>query len=410
MIIYTFLLPATPLERGCDSDLATGRGTITSVIPLNPVPMESIASSLSQVLMPLADALGLPVVVPTLVALLTLGLVGHALIAYAVGRLHTAAARSDTPWDNVLADAVLRPSEWAMWLAIIYLSLGLFEGADQLRMLLRQAADTALILLLAWTAQRALAGVESELLSDRRGPRRSDDKATIRATVRLARIALWIVVALMILQSLGVSVSGLLAFGGIGGIAVGFAARDLLANFLGGLSIFLDRPFTVGDWIRSPDREIEGTVEDIGWRMTRIRTFDQRPLYVPNSIFASVALENPSRMNNRRIYETIGIRYDDAASMAAIVSAVRTMLEEHEAIDLERTLIVNLVNFGPSSLDFFIYAFTKTTDWVTYHQIKQDVLLKILDIVAVHQAEVAFPTRTVLLGGTSAEEGAVEAS
>ena len=410
MIIYTFLLPATPLERGCDSDLATGRGTITAVISLNPVPMESIASSLSQVLMPLADALGLPVVVPTLVALLTLGLVGHALIAYAVGRLHTAAARSDTPWDNVLADAVLRPSEWAMWLAIIYLSLGLFEGADQLRMLLRQAADTALILLLAWTAQRALAGVESELLSDRRGPRRSDDKATIRATVRLARIALWIVVALMILQSLGVSVSGLLAFGGIGGIAVGFAARDLLANFLGGLSIFLDRPFTVGDWIRSPDREIEGTVEDIGWRMTRIRTFDQRPLYVPNSIFASVALENPSRMNNRRIYETIGIRYDDAASMAAIVSAVRTMLEEHEAIDLERTLIVNLVNFGPSSLDFFIYAFTKTTDWVTYHQIKQDVLLKILDIVAVHQAEVAFPTRTVLLGGTSAEEGAVEAS
>lgn len=407
MIIYTFLLPATPLERGCDSDLATGQGTITSVIPLNPVPMESIASSLSQVLMPLADALSLPVVVPTLMALLTLGLVGHALIAYAVGRLHTAAARSDTPWDNVLADAVLRPSEWAMWLAIIYLSLGLFEGADQLRMLLRQAADTALILLLAWTAQRALAGVESELLSDHRGPRRSDDKATIRATVRLARIALWIVVALMILQSLGVSVSGLLAFGGIGGIAVGFAARDLLANFLGGLSIFLDRPFTVGDWIRSPDREIEGTVEDIGWRMTRIRTFDQRPLYVPNSIFASVALENPSRMNNRRIYETIGIRYDDAASMAAIVSAVRTMLEEHEAIDLDRTLIVNLVNFGPSSLDFFIYAFTKTTDWVTYHQIKQDVLLKILDIVAVHHAEVAFPTRTVLLGGTSAEEGAV---
>ena len=407
MIIYTFLLPATPLERGCDSDLATGRGTITAVISLNPVPMESIASSLSQVLMPLADTLGLPVVVPTLVALLTLGLVGHALIAFAVGRLHTAAARSDTPWDNVLADAVLRPSEWAMWLAITYLSLGLFEGADQLRMLLRQAADTALILLLAWTAQRALAGVESELLSDRRGPRRSDDKATIRATVRLARIALWIVVALMILQSLGVSVSGLLAFGGIGGIAVGFAARDLLANFLGGLSIFLDRPFTVGDWIRSPDREIEGTVEDIGWRMTRIRTFDQRPLYVPNSIFASVALENPSRMNNRRIYETIGIRYDDAASMAAIVSAVRTMLEEHEAIDLERTLIVNLVNFGPSSLDFFVYAFTKTTDWVTYHQIKQDVLLKILDIVAVHHAEVAFPTRTVLLGGTSAEEGAV---
>ena len=125
----------------------------------------------------------------------------------------------------------------------------------------------------------------------------------------------------MILQSLGVSVSGLLAFGGIGGIAVGFAARDLLANFLGGLSIYLDRPFTVGDWIRSPDREIEGTVEEIGWRMTRIRTFDQRPLYVPNSIFASVALENPSRMNNRRIYETLGIRYEDAACICLLYTS-----------------------------------------------------------------------------------------
>ena len=82
----------------------------------------------------------------------------------------------------------------------------------------------------------------------------------------------------------------------MGGIAVGFAARDLLANFLGGLSIFMDRPFAVGDWIRSPDREIEGTVEDVGWRVTRIRTFDQRPLYVPNSVFSTVALENPSRL------------------------------------------------------------------------------------------------------------------
>ena len=360
-------------------------------------PMESIAFSFSKALTPLAVNLGVPVIVPTLLVLALVGLLGHALIAFAVARLQKAAEQSETPWDNVLAEAILKPSEWAMWLAIVYLSLGLFEGAESLRTLLRQAADTGLILLLAWTAQRTLAGVEKELLAEHRGPRRSDDRATIRATIRLARITLWILMSLMILQSLGVSVSGLLAFGGIGGIAVGFAARDLLANFLGGLSIFLDRPFTVGDWIRSPDREIEGTVEDIGWRMTRIRTFDQRPLYVPNSIFASVALENPSRMNNRRIYETVGIRYDDANCMASIVAGVKAMLETHEAIDLDRTLIVNFVSYGPSSLDFFVYAFTKTTDWVTYHDVKQDVLLKILDIIDAHDAEVAFPTRTLLV-------------
>jgi MscS family membrane protein len=200
---------------------------------------------------------------------------------------------------------------------------------------------------------------------------------------------------LMVLQSQGVSVSGLLAFGGVGGIAVGFAAKDLLANFLGGLSIYLDRPFAVGDWIRSPDRQIEGTVEDIGLRMTRIRTFDQRPLYVPNSTFSSVSLENPSRMTNRRIYETIGVRYEDANRVAAIVKDVMVMFQTHDDIAQDRTLIVNFNHMGPSSLDFFVYAFTKTTNWVEYHAIKEDVLLRILAIVEKNGAEIAFPTHTI---------------
>jgi len=359
--------------------------------------MDVSAQVLAQELAPFAAHLNLPVAALVLAMLLVLGLLGHLLITRLLGQLQRSADRSAMRWDNVLTDALMRPSKWAIWLLVVYLSLGLFEGADQLRTLVRQAADTALILLLAWIAQRALKGAEAELLSEHRGQRQSDDRATIRASLRLIRISVGIVVLLMVLQSLGVSVSGLLAFGGIGGIAVGFAARDLLANFLGGLSIYLDRPFTVGDWIRSPDREIEGTVEDIGWRMTRIRTFDQRPLYIPNSIFSSVAVENPSRMNNRRIYETIGIRYDDVAVMGRIVADVKAMLESHEAIDLSRTLMVNFVACGPSSLDFFIYAFTKTTDWATFHAIKQEVLLKVLSIISAQGAEVAFPTRTLLL-------------
>ena len=98
------------------------------------------------------------------------------------------------------------------------------------------------------------------------------------------------------MQTLGFSVSGVMAFGGIGGIAIGFAAKDLLANFFGALTIYLDRPFSEGDWIRSPDREIEGIVENIGWRLTVIRSFDKRPIYVPNSVFASIA-DLPSNPN-----------------------------------------------------------------------------------------------------------------
>jgi len=221
------------------------------------------------------------------------------------------------------------------------------------------------------------------------------DETTASAVTKLLRVSVVITAFLVLLQTLGYSISGVLAFGGIGGIAVGFAARDLLANFFGGLMIYMDRPFDVGDWIRSPDKEIEGTVENIGWRLTRIRTFDKRPLYVPNAIFTSISVENPSRMTHRRIKETIGIRYDDAGKMRDIISAVKEMLQNHDEIDSNQTLIVNFNEFAPSSLDFFIYTFTKTTNWIKFHEVKEDVMLKIIDIIEAHGAECAFPTSTV---------------
>ena len=153
----------------------------------------------------------------------------------------------------------------------------------------------------------------------------------------------------------------------------------------------------MGDWIRSPDKEIEGTVEDVGWRLTRIRTFDKRPLYIPNAVFANISVENPSRMTNRRIYETVGIRYSDLTSMGTVVDQVTEMLLQHDDIDNNQTMIVNFNKFSSSSLDFFIYTFTKTTDWVAYHKIKQDVLLQVAGVIEANGAEIAFPTSTVHL-------------
>jgi len=348
---------------------------------------------------PVANLLGLPDYLVTISVLIVMGLIGRWLVQRLMHRIGNATGQTKTTWDDAIVSAAARPAEWVMWLMVAYMSLGLLESFDGLRVFLRQTADTGLTLLLGWFLHRVVVNIEAELLGSQRGVRDSDDRAAISATARLIRMALWTAVILMMLQSVGVSISGLLAFGGIGGIAIGFAARDLLANFLGGLSIYLDRPFTVGDWIRSPDREIEGTVEHIGWRMTRIRTFDQRPLYVPNAVFSNVALENPSRMRNRRIYETVGIRYADVNKMAIITTDVKAMLQAHDAIDLNRTLMVNFVTCGPSSLDFFVYTFTKTTDWATYHGIKEDVLLKILAIIEGHGAEVAFPTRTLHVEG-----------
>jgi len=142
------------------------------------------------------------------------------------------------------------------------------------------------------------------------------------------------------------------------------------------MMIYLDRPFAIGDWVRSPDKQIEGTVEKIGWRLTVIRTFDKRPLYVPNSVFASIAVENPSRMSHRRIYETIGVRYDDVDKLPMIIKDVKEMLLSHAEIDQEQTLIVNFNSFAASSLDFFVYTFTRTTNWIEFHKVKQDVLFR----------------------------------
>ena len=327
----------------------------------------------------------------------------HFLLGVTIRRLHRVAADSAQRWDDVVVTALEAPLRVVLWVVAASIGLAMIPDSGEFRELATSANDTALVLLMTWFVQRLIRGAEHEVLDENRGRTESLDRASVRATAKLLRVAMWIIAGLMVLQTLGVSVSGLLAFGGIGGIAVGFAAKDLLANFFGGLSIYLDRPFTTGDWIRSPDKEIEGTVEDIGWRLTRIRTFDQRPLYVPNAVFSQVSVENPSRMLNRRIYETVGSRYSDAGKVQGVIEQVRSMLESHPEIDLSRTLIVNFVSFGPSSLDFFIYTFTKTTDWVKYHAIKQDVLLQVLAIVHAAGADVAFPTTTVDMSTFSPE-------
>jgi MscS family membrane protein len=309
-----------------------------------------------------------------------------------LGRLLLRLENNNNKWDDALVGASLKPLSFIIWVTgisfgaeIIQSSIKaiIFEAIAPLR-------STSIIGALAWFVIRLTNRIEQSIRKQGK-----TDQTTVDALSKLIRASIVIITALALLQTLGFSVSGVLAFGGIGGIAIGFAAKDLLANFFGGLMIYLDRPFAIGDWIRSPDRNIEGTVEHIGWRLTRIRTFDKRPLYVPNGVFANIALENPQRMSNRRIYETIGVRYEDAPKMERIIGKVKEMLLYHQEIDTGKTLIVNLVSFAPSSLDFFIYTFTKTTDWVYFHEVKQDILLKVLKIIKDEGAQTAYPTSTI---------------
>lgn len=343
-----------------------------------------------------------------------LALVAGVVVRRMLAGLEKQSAKTSTVWDDALLEAARRPllTLIALYAGVFVLEIGVGQlqqlqvdqgalmffttGAGSFFAAVRQIA---VILLLAWFLLKFTNGVERRLLERLKAEpdqvQTRMDPTTLHALVRLLRLVIVIAAVLVVLPTFGVEITAVLAFGGIGGIAVGFAAQDLLANFFGGLLIYLDRPFAIGDWIRSPDREIEGTVEKIGWRLTIVRTFDKRPLYVPNSVFNKLSLENPSRMSHRRIFETIGIRYRDADKMGVIVEDVKAMLLAHEEIDTSQTMIVNFNYFAPSSLDFFVYTFTKTTNWIRFHEIKQDVLLRIVAIIHSHGADTAFPTTTI---------------
>ena len=323
-------------------------------------------------------------------------LIAALIVRLTLDRLLVKAEGTHNLWDDALLGAARRPLRWFIWLVGLSVAAQIAAQAsdNSLLALIAPVRRISVVVLLTWFVVLLIRRAEENLM-DPQYAEKPMDATTVRAIGKLLRMSVMITAALVLLQSLGYSISGVLAFGGIGGIAVGFAAKDLLANFFGGLMVYLDRPFSVGDWIRSPDQEIEGTVEDIGWRLTRIRTFDKRPLYIPNATFTHISLENPSRMSNRRIYETFGVRYDDASRLPEIIAKVKAYLKAHPEIDQTQTLIVNFNAFAASSLDFFVYTFTKTTDWVRYHEIKQDVLLGILAIIESCDAQCAFPTSTI---------------
>ena len=303
--------------------------------------------------------------------------------------------------DDALVSALHGPARGMVW--VVGMTAAAYIAGAQTEAVIFDALpairNIGVVGMLTWFLLRLVKGYEDFYIVEQRERGHLTDLMFVHAVGKLARASIAITAALVALQTLDISIAGLLAFGGVGGIAVGLAAQDLLANVFGGVTLYLDRPFSVGDWVRSPDQDIEGTVEDIGWRRTLIRTFDKRPLYVPNAAFTTISVENPSRMSHRRIKETIGVRYADLDRVPVMLAEIRAYLIGSASIDASQTLMVNFNQFGASSLDFFIYCFTHTTVWTEYHRIKEEVLLHIADIIARHGGEIAFPTRTLHVAG-----------
>ncbi len=323
--------------------------------------------------------------------LLFLAIVVHIGLSFTLNKLSKHLDSTKTQIDDYFVDALSAPLKVLVWYGWIYFSMLQLKVDFPALGQITEYIDITPIVILAWGILRLISSIEKVMLEREA----KVDKDSIRLFTRLIKIAFVFVFVLGFAQYFGYSVSSILTLGGVGGIVIGFAAKDMLANVFGGLMIQMDKPFSTGDWIRTTDKSIEGVVEKIGWRMTRIRTFNKNPVYVPNGIFATIPIETPSRMTNRQIHAIIGIRYDDIAQIQSIIEKVEKLLADHEHIDHEEPCRVYFDLFNASSLDFVIWAFSTVTEGAEFKKIKGKLLLDVADIIAEHGAEIAYPTQTL---------------
>ena len=316
-------------------------------------------------------------------------------------RLSQSLAKTTSHWDDTFIQAA-RPVI-SVGIALLGFSLAVdvliehfavASGAFDVSQALKTIRQFILIVLLYALLMRYLRLVRDSFQHPHRSRLRIDT-ASAELMIKLLQLGLTIATGLTLLQNIGVSISGLLAFGGVGGLAVGLAAKDMLANLFGGLTLYMDRPFVVGEKVHLKEKSIEGFVEHIGWRQTRIRGYDRTPVYVPNALFTNMAVINPSRMQNRRIDTVIGLRYQDFKVLDQVTARIEFYLQHHPELDQERGVLAKFTDFGASSLDIRVRFYTNSTDWNSYMKTRHDILLAIGRIIHEHGADIAFPTRTL---------------
>lgn len=311
--------------------------------------------------------------------------------------------RTNSLVDNSIIVALKKPIFFFIWLySIIICSNLVIEQLNQdfLRFTFKLRYVIIYVIVFMFF-MRIISQIKKHYIMQKEKLNKTLDYAGLDTVEKLSKVAIFIIWTILVLEKMGFNLSALLAFGGIGGVIIGFAGKDLFTNIFGGLIIYLDKPFSVGDWISSPDKQIEGDVETIGWRQTKILTFDKYPIYVPNSIFGTIIIENKSRYMAMRVREEIKIRIIDISKVVRITNGISKMLKEHPNISKKFRMYVNFTNVGDSYLAILVNAFTNTNEYIRFLEIKQDVLLKINNIIKENGAEIAIPTSNIYMNKVS---------
>ena len=214
--------------------------------------------------------------------------------------------------------------------------------------------------------------------------------------VRSIQLVSIFIAIIVILSEMGINVNGFITGLGLGGLTFALAAQDTASNLFGGVVILSDKPFSVGDWIQTP--EVEGVVEGISFRSTRVRTFDDALVVLPNSKLSNSAITNWTKMNKRKIRFFIGLTYStEPNTLRKIIEEMTNYLTQHEDV-IHDSVIVRLDGFGVSSLDILIQAYLDVTALSDMKRIQEQINYEILRIVADNDASFALPSTSIYMG------------
>jgi MscS family membrane protein len=301
--------------------------------------------------------------------------------------------RTKTNLDEEFIRSTQEPLGWLIMVISFYVALLVLGLPERLMEVCGLALKTFGTIIISWFLFRALEVLIQGLQAFTEQTDNDIDDHLVPFVRRIFRVVLFVFTCILIIQQWGYDVTSLIAGLGIGGLAFALAAQDTVANWFGSIMIFTDRPFRIGDWVKT--KYGEGVVEEVGLRSTTVRTFGKTLISVPNKELANTAVENFSEMTKRRIKTTIGLTYDTTeVQMSEVIENIRLLLQENEAIDQEYWL-VNFVGFSDSSLDIFIYAFTHTTVWKEWLDTRQEIFLAIMKIVENAGTSFAFPSTSL---------------
>ncbi|HOQ17497.1 MAG TPA: mechanosensitive ion channel family protein [Defluviitaleaceae bacterium] len=343
------------------------------------------------------DILMWNILLALLIILLTIVL-KRAIIKLLIKLLNRLTKNSKGNWMNKLFMVLDKPLELAFVTFAFYIALKLISFPVNIGLVINNIAKTIVLFTIFWAAYRIANVFDSlyEVITEKTDKKL--DGMVLSFLKNGIKIVIVIIGSITILQVWFKELGGLLAGLGLGGLAFALAAQETAANLFGGIAIMSDRPFEIGDWIQTPS--VEGTVEEIGFRSTRIRTVQQTLVTIPNSVLSKEVIRNWSKMGKRLISYRLGLVYNTGLEqLKACLEEIRKMLKEHPEVHPE-TIYVYFERFGESSLDIFIHFFTKATERQKYLEVQEDVNLKILEILNKLEISIAFPSRTIYVEKT----------